>query len=515
MRPSEWGRRLGRLLEGRNLRAWAVGGLGIALVLGGALALFVSRGSTPQNSPALSASTAAAGAGAPPPPPVTATAPPPATTAAAPPAATTSPPEPPPTPPEGFAVWDVRVVSLTPFSATLSWRTTEPARSRAAWGLAGGGSTLWAPLDETATVHQATLPGLAYGTAYSVSLTATRDGETTAAGLDFQTPPLPASVSASTGGGAMLVDGQPFFPVMVWGQCPERFDATLALGVNLFAATCGGIDRQFEALAGRAMSAAVFGEREAGGHALVGWFYPDEPDLDGTPESMPTLSVPPGQVSLLTLSNHFYSGADPLEHGRAVYPGFVARADIVGFDLYPLQEWCKTDRMDAVYVSQRELVALAAGKPTFQWIETSGMSCDYPPFSITPETVRAESWLAIAAGANGLGLFPPSPAPEVAQAVTLVTRQIRGLAPALLSPPAPVSVEPDLPVRVGARSFNGALYVIAVNPEGVPARATIRLRGLDGRTLSVLDENRSVESDGDAFTDDFAPLAVHVYIAEP
>ena len=37
----------------------------------------------------------------------------------------------------------------------------------------------------------------------------------------------------------------------------------------------------------------------------------------------------------------------------------------------------------------------------------------------------------------------------------------------------------------------------------------------DGRRLYVLDENRSVQASGDALQDDFAPLAVHVYLAPP
>jgi hypothetical protein len=227
------------------------------------------------------------------------------------------------------------------------------------------------------------------------------------------------------------------------------------------------------------------------------------------------VTLEPGQVSFLTLSNHFYSGADQLSYGSDIYSGLIARADMVGFDLYPLQVWCQEGRLADVYESQRELVELAAGKPTYQWIETSGMDCDYPPLRPTPETVRAEMWLAIAGGANGLGIFPPAPSEEVAQTLVAVTRQIKGLSPALLSPGLRATVEPAGPVRVGARAYNGAVYVVAVNPETSAAQATVTVPGLDGRTLHVLDENRDVQPDGDAFADDFGPLAVHVYLAAP
>jgi hypothetical protein len=484
-----------------------IAGLGILLVLGVAVGVVLGRGGGEET---VSAPASSAGSTGIPP------APPPATGEAAPALSGAEPPS--AVPPEGFAIWDVRVVSLTPFSATIAWRTTEPAESRAAWGLAGGGSTLWGPADETATEHTATIPALSYSTAYTVSLTATRDGEATEASVDVETPPLPANVNASTGGGALLLDGQPFFPLMVWSQCSTAYEANLAAGMNLFAADrCGGISEQLGTLGGRALSAQVAGEKEVDGPAVIGWFYEDEPDLDGTTgEVLPTLPLAPGQVSFLTLSNHFYSGAEALSYGRDMYPGLVSRADMVGFDLYPLQVWCQEGRLGDVYDSQRELVAIAAGKPTYQWIETSGMDCDFPPFRPTPETVRAEIWLAIAGGANGLGIFPPSPSEEVAQTLATIVREIKGLSAALLSPGVDASVESGSgQVRVGARAYNGALYVIAVNPGTTAERATITVPGLEGRTLSVLDENRAVEPDGDTFADDFGPLAAHVYLAVP
>ena len=74
---------------------------------------------------------------------------------------------------------------------------------------------------------------------------------------------------------------------------------------------------------------------------------------------------------------------------------------------------------------------------------------------------------------------------------------------------------PGGPVKAGAHTDGGALYVVAVNSSFSPARATLHVQGLAGRTLQVFDENRNVAAQGDAFTDDFAPLAAHVYIAAP
>ena len=110
---------------------------------------------------------------------------------------------------------------------------------------------------------------------------------------------------------------------------------------------------------------------------MIGWFHRDEPDGDNVPAA--TLPGPPPGVpslSFLTLTNHFYSDAAPLPWGSAgFYPALIAKADVIGFDLYPLQEWCQPNRMADVFYAQRELVKLAGEKPTFQWIEADDWKC--------------------------------------------------------------------------------------------------------------------------------------------
>jgi hypothetical protein len=303
---------------------------------------------------------------------------------------------------------------------------------------------------------------------------------------------------------------------MVWGQCSEYYADDLVDGIDLFAQNpCGGLDAQLAALQGRALSAGVVNEPGAGGVGFVGWFYPDE--ADGIGATGDTLAFAPagpeqGRVRFLTLTNHFYSGAAPLPAGRGVYPGLIARAEVVGFDLYPLQVWCSRDRLGEVYDAQQELVALAQGRPTFQWIETAPMQC--PAVQVTPATVRAESLLAIAGGARGLGFFPGEWSPEIGQAIAAVTRDVKALGPALLQPDSPVQVAPA-PMRAAARSYGGALYVIVVNPGRHGRRARVDVPGLGGRTLTVLDEQRQVAASSDAFGDFLPPLAARIYVAPP
>jgi hypothetical protein len=438
---------------------------------------------------------------------------------------TGAPPIPATTPPSSasvpLAIADLRVSSTSAFSATLTWRTTIPASSRIAYGLPESGPSLWTTVRGVSPRRTATLSGLSFATTYRVWVTAVSDdGQRSEETLDFTTRALPDSPAAAIGrpAGVLLLDGQPFFPLIVWSQCPDTYDALLAAGINLFALNpCGGLQVQLDALAGRALSSAVGGQDGGSGSGLVGYFHPDEPDGLGMTAAMLPPPAPgvPTRPRFLTLTNHFYSGAAPLPWGRDMYPGFIAASDVVGFDLYPLQEWCRPERLADVYSSQLELVRMASQKPTFQWIEAAEWKCPGGATAITPAVVRAESWLAIAGGAHGLGFFPSQIEPSIRAAIARVSRDIAKLGPALLSLPVPSGVESGDLIRVGARSHGGALYVIAVNAGFTPVRATIRVAGLGGRVLNVLDENRQIGASGDVFTDGFDPLGVHLYVLEP
>jgi hypothetical protein len=315
----------------------------------------------------------------------------------------------------------------------------------------------------------------------------------------------------------VLLDGQPFFPLMVWGECPAAYGPATAAGINLFAQNpCGGADAQVDALDGTALSAGIAGAADWQNPALVGWFYPDEADaLRMTARTLPPLppSSQVGRISFLTLSNHVFARASPPPLGRGVYPGLIAKANVVGFDLYPLQEWCTND-VDLVYQAQRDLVSLADGKPTFQWIEAGPMRCrGRPGTTITPATVRAEGLLAIAGGAHGLGFFPGEWSPGIGAAIAKVTSEIKSIAPALLGPTAAVSANRG--IRASAYQLNGALYVVAVNPSSRPVTSRLTVAGAGGRSFQVLDESRSVTARDGALVDRFPPLAARIYVAAP
>lgn len=414
---------------------------------------------------------------------------------------------------------DVRVDALQSSSATLSWRTSEPVVSRIGYGL--DATTLWTP-SSMSIEHTATLDGLLPATTYRLWIMAhAEDGRAVEVESVMATPARSGPVEAKTVGDKIVVADQALFPTLVWGQCADSYASSIAAGINVFMENpCESLSEQTARLHGHGFVVANAAESQIAGANVIGSFLPDEWDTflpgDLTVELAERL-VPPGARSplFLTLTNHFYSGAAPLPQGRGAYAALVHTADVLGFDLYPLQNWCRTDALGAVYDAQRELVELAAGKPTFQWIEARDMDCSDPALTVTPQTLRAETWLAIAGGAHGIGYFPHSWNVEVGDEISRERRELDALGPALLEPAiAATTTSPQ--VKVGARERNGAVYVIVVNGSFAAASATITVPKLADRSFVSLDGlRRSIAGSEGAFTDLLDSLDVHIYIAAP
>src|SRR5439155_23290496 len=138
---------------------------------------------------------------------------------------TTSAPAAPSGPPP--SIGGVRTISLGPFSATLAWRTSEAATSRVVYGL--DAPVLWTAPTVSGTTHQVTITGLTFASSYHLDVTATTaDGRSAVSQFLLTTPGLTGSVRASTGNGAILLNGQPSFPKIVWDQCPDAVAGNLA-----------------------------------------------------------------------------------------------------------------------------------------------------------------------------------------------------------------------------------------------------------------------------------------------
>jgi hypothetical protein len=429
------------------------------------------------------------------------------------------------TPPlEPLEISDPQVVSVTSSDARLTWKTNVPAQAQAAYGF--DAPTIWSqPSGESLVAHESVLTGLEFATTYQVYLHAIDEwNRATTTTVTITTQGMPARSVASTNGSQIVVDNRVFFPTAVWGQCSDSFNSNITDGINLFMGDgCSPDESSLPTrLDGRAYS--IVNAENAGiadGRGLLGWYYPDEWDafLESTVtrQDLDKSIAPPqaGRISFLTLTNHFYSLATALPQGKGMYPTLMSIPDVVGFDLYPLQVWCRPaygDVMDA----QREL-GTTSGKPTFQWIEVAPMEhqCkNHKELDPTPATVRAETWLAVAGGAGAIGYFPNRWSTTIGTEIARTNREIKALTPALLAPTSPATSDVS-GVRVSARTLNGATYVIAVNTTSTTLQAKISVEGIAGRSPVVVGGGQVVGADDTGFADNFGPLAARVYIIPP
>jgi hypothetical protein len=423
-------------------------------------------------------------------------------------------------------------------SAVVTWTITDaPAKVIVEYGV-DDRYGVWSeptPVLE-ARSGQTVLTGLEPGTWYRFHVLAVSSISRLEASGSFATAPTPASPTAAIApvqsftapstlflsapsspatAANLTIDGSPIFPRLVWRQCSWSYPDAIAAGINVFLGTdCTTPAGQLQALGGRAFSAVDVSNHGLSGPGLIGWHLPDEGDeVVGSALGQPNVHDA-GRVTFLTLTDHFAPYMAPPRAGRGVYPGWLSRADVLGFDTYPIEGRCRFDLIPSVYTLQKTLVQMAGAKPTFQWIEAGPMEKCFK-VDPTPASVEAETWLAIAAGARGIGYFPGIWSDPIRQTITSMNRDIVALAPALLDVPGTAIVGSTSPLRVGVRRHNGAVYIIAVNSSTQAVNGQIAVPGLGDRTLTVFGEGRTVDSQLSQIVDSFAGLGVHIYIAPP
>jgi stage II sporulation protein D len=422
-------------------------------------------------------------------------------------------------PVEPLQISDVRLVSVLPASISVAWRTSLPAATNVARSVAVE-PTVWSETS-IGREHQVELEGLEPETSYRLTLAA-RDawGRTTAKEGQATTPPRTGASTTTVQGGAILVDGQPFFPRLVSTPCGDAAQSANAQGVNVFMGPrCNETDAPSAIPGIDVFEISPMGAPAPAGSRSLGSHYIDEWDSQ-LPSTITREELAASHdeqaTSFLTLTSSFYSAAEPLPQGRGMYSALMVLADVLGFGLYPLQAWCRDDAFAHVYDAHRELDAFTGGKPTYQWIETRQMEqCPTNARLVpTPATVRAETWLAVAGGADAVGYTPNTWPDDVGAEITKLNAELGALAPALLADEG-VATSRDDRVKVGARILNGALYIVAVNTAATPTDTTIEAPDLAGRSVSVFGENRRLASERGGIVDSFGPLGVHIYIAPP
>ena len=357
-----------------------------------------------------------------------------------------------------------------------------------------------------------------------------------------------------------------FFPIAVWLQDPKNAAKYKAIGVNVYVALWRGPnDEQIAELKKHGMGVICGQNRWALEHldepTIVGWMHGDEPD---NAQSLPGGKGygPPIPPKKIIEDYGKIKAKDPTRpvmlnlgqgvawdgwYGRGVrtnhpedYPEYARGGDVISFDIYPAvhDRAAIAGKLWYVPYGVNRLRQWTGGeKIVWDCIECTRIG--NPEVKPTPAQVKAEVWMSIIHGSQGLIYFCHQFKPnfieaglladeEMAKAVGAINRQIHDLAAIINSPSVPdaltveadkaeVSAErvrllPTGPIATIAKRHGGATYVFAVRMDNSPAKTAFQLRGASAKAeVEVLGEGRRITAQSGRFADDFGPYEVHLY----
>jgi len=345
-------------------------------------------------------------------------------------------------------------------------------------------------------------------------------------------------------------DGRSVFPIGVWLQNPANAERYREIGVNLYIGLWDGPTRpQLDRLRQAGMPVMGLPTEAARDPAfadvVAGWLLPDEPDNaqrlpDGSGYGPP---IPPAEIVSLYCDAATIAPARPvlLQLGMGVgwerwkgrgprtgrledYPEYARGADIVSFDIYPV-----TSRMEGVSgqidLIGRGLARLHEWKAADQpaWVTIGLTRIGNPDVLPTPEEIRAQIWMGLVHGAQGLIYFVHQFRPTRIEAalfedpagmaaVKAEHARIQALAPVLLSPTvagAATVVSGD--VALMAKDHGDRRYLFAVSMTGTPQEARMALAGAPASASRLDGDERIALRDG-VLTDAFPAYGHRVYI---
>jgi len=368
---------------------------------------------------------------------------------------------------------------------------------------------------------------------------------------DDDPPAKPAGSSA-----ASPLNDENFFPIAVWVQSPANASKYRAAGINTYVGLWQGpTDQQLAELKREGLS-VVCSQNAAGlkhkdDPTIIAWMHGDEPDnAQALPKGQQGYG-PPVAPSKIIEDYQRLKAADPTRpvllnlgqgvawdgwYGRGVrtnhpedYPDYVKGSDIASFDIYPAchdhkdvagKLWMVADGVSRLkkWTTPRQSV--------WNCIECTHIS--NANARATPQQVKAEVWMSLIRGSQGLIYFCHQFKPtfieaglladeEMVKEVTAVNQQIQKLAMVLNSPSVPEGVTvtssvKDVPVEAMVKKHGGSTYVFAVAMRDGATKVTFRVVGESGAAQAeVLGENRQVDVRDGAFSDDFKPWSVHLY----
>lgn len=310
-------------------------------------------------------------------------------------------------------------------------------------------------------------------------------------------------------------DGKKFFPLMIYHAMPEDFPLIAELGFNvvhndfcLNRAHPRGLDRAaYERALIESLDAAakhklflIPGASAAYGNlssiavtkdhpALLMWYGADEPwgDLTRQHESYNTIKLLEPNLPVFMVQNNYSRLQD-----------MAPAADIVATDPYPIPNVSLRAVVDATQASIR---ASGGRKPV--WTVLPQYAAKVP----TREELRCMVWLAIASGANGLGIYSwddrlldrktgemkgwlAKGHPELLENLRAVLAEVRALEGVLLAPNAaqqPVLAEKNPALHILLKQHGGKRILIVANDSRSTEQGVLKIKGTDGAKARRID----------------------------
>jgi hypothetical protein len=346
-----------------------------------------------------------------------------------------------------------------------------------------------------------------------------------------------------------------FFPLAVWLQNPSNAARYKAAGINTYVGLWRGpTDEQLAKLKEQGLY-VVCSQRGAGlAHkddpTIIAWMHNDEPDNAQRVRGQKGWG-PPVLPEKIVEDYRQLKAADQTRPvflnlgqgvawdqyiGRGVrrnhpedYPQYVKGCDIASFDIYPACHEHPDIAGNLWYVADgvRRLKQWAGDeRRVWNCIECTHIS--NPKAKATPRQVKAEVWMSIVRGSQGIVYFVHQFEPsfieaglladaEMTAAVTAINKQIQELAPVLNSPTLTgvvgvQSSREEVPVEALVKRQGGDVYVLAVAMRPGEATARFSLAGsTDGSGVEVIGENRMLSIADGQFADTFKDWDVHLY----
>jgi hypothetical protein len=343
---------------------------------------------------------------------------------------------------------------------------------------------------------------------------------------------------------------------MSWAQDSKSYAKLQALGINTH---CGDADAEAAKTAG-CYAVPGFGRKKAESDYILAYIFDDEPDMpkgkgaEAKPrQTTDTVNMrcakikaaDPNRLLFMTFTGHFTKEEStyPEEVRNKLYPEYIKGADVAGFDIYPIYGSGYAAHLNWVGSGVSQLCKLVGNRPVYTWIESSKgskwMTYEKQP-DVLPIHTRNEVWQAIINGATAIGYFTHAwrpefkefaPTEDMQKELLRINTQITRLAPAILAGPVKnkigMTIENGLYCQFKATKNEGSVYIFALNSDLGPGaekakqfdpispgtgKATFTVAGLKaGTKIEVIDEQRTITAGNGMFTDEFSPLAEHIY----